>query len=121
MGFSIQPLIQRWYQTQNLSTTTLSHILRNTSPLEAKKRVADILQVSDRLVVAEARAQKLEALIMDRHLQNHQSQMKRKRRSRIRALEKELHQQWKKINNLRSLVAVLALRKNVEGINIYAN
>ena len=93
--------------------------MKNISPLEAKKRVPDIPQVSDRLVVAEARAPKQEALIMDLHLQNHQKQMKRNLRSRIRALEKELHQQWTKINNLRSLVAVLALRKNAEGINIY--
>ena len=93
--------------------------MRTTSPPETKKRVADIPQVSDRQVVAEARAQKLEALIMDLHLQNHQKQMKRNSRSRIHALEKELHQQWTKINNHRSLVAVLVLRKNVEGIEIY--
>ena len=93
--------------------------MRNTSPLEAKKRVADIPQVSDHLVVVEARVQKLEALIMDLHQQNQQKQMKRNPRSRILALEKEHHQQWTKINNLRSLAAVLALRKNVEGIKIY--
>ena len=95
--------------------------MRNISPLEAKKRVADIPQVSDRLVAVEARAQKLEAPITDLHLQNHQNQMKKNHRSRIHALGKELHQQWTKINNLRSLVAVLALRKNVEGIKIYGN
>ena len=104
---------------QNLSTTTLSHILKAIFLPKVVKKVAAIPLQNDHLAVEETKIRKLEAPIMALPQPNHLETMKKNPQSRIiHARGKEPPLQWKKINNLTNLppAAVPVLRKNVGGI-----
>ena len=107
---------------QNLSTTTLSHILKAIFLPKVVKKVDNIPLLNDLQVAGETKARKLEAPTMALLQPNRLKTMKKNPQSRIiHAREKEPHLQWKTINNLRKLppAAVPVLQKNVDGIKSF--
>ena len=96
-------------QTQNLSTTISTRILKITFQQKVLKNQAVIPLVSGLQVVVEARAQKQGAPIMVRRHLNHQKEMKKNPQSLIiPARENELLRQWKKISNHKKLLLGVA-------------
>ena len=106
---------------QNLSTTTLSHILKAIFLPKVVKKVDNIPLLNDLQVAGETKARKLGAPTMALLQPNRLKTMKKNPPSRIiHAREKEPPLQWKTINNLRKVPpAVQVLQKNVGGIKSF--